>query len=244
MIWKPFFYKWHKWCSVAAGLLTFIWFGSGVVMMTPRSLFPAETVPAARQAALPDFREAKITLPAAIAALEAATGQPAEITGVSLRRVHGRLLYSFSAARNGQHFIDAISGARFIITEPIAREIALASLPGTGSLRSGSKIEQHGWEYSWGPLPAYRFEVGDSAGTIFYVGVPNGDVRACGRACRVRGFLADTHTLSFLRPIFPNWSVKLVMLVFSIIGLAMTMLGSAILWLHFRNWWQGRWRTA
>ena len=213
-------------------------------MMTPRSLFPAETVPAARQAALPDFREAKISLPAAIAALEAATGQPVEITGASLRRVHSRLLYSLSTPRGGPHFIDAITGEKFVITEDVAREIALTSLPGTGSLGSGSRIEKYGWEYNWGPLPAYRFEVGDSAGTIVYVGVSNGEVRACGRACRARGFLADTHTLSFLRPILPNWSVKLVMLVFSIIGLAMTMLGSAILWLHFRNWWQGRWRTA
>jgi hypothetical protein len=241
--WKPFLYKWHKWSAVAAGLLTLIWFGSGVVMMLPSPLFGSKAEPRDTSERL-DFRQATVTVPEAIAALEAATGQPAQVTGVSLRQFRGRLLYSLSTRGANSHLIDAISGAPFVITEAIAREIALSAVSSSASLGPATKIEESDSDYRWGPLPAYRFPVGDAAGTAIYVAIQTGEVRSTDRPGRIRGFLAGTHTLEFLRPMLPSRIVKLLMLVVSLIGVGMTMLGSAILWLQFRNWWQSRWRTS
>ena len=241
--WRPFLYKWHKWFAVAAGLLTLIWFGSAVVMVLPSPLFGSKATPR-DTAVAPDFREAKVTVPEAIAALEAATGQPARIAGVSLRRFRGRLLYSLSTPGGQSHFIDAISGEPFVITEPVAREIALSAVSGSPSLGAAERVERHSSDYEWGPLPAFRFKVNDAAGTTVYVGIQTGEVHSTDRLGRVRAFLVGTHTLQFLRPALPNWSVRLTMLVFSVIGVGMTLLGGAILWLQLRSWWQNRGRTS
>ena len=243
MNWKPFFYKWHKWFAVAAGLLTLVWFGSAVVMMLPDPLFGNKTTTRGPAETL-DFRQVKVTVLEAIAALEAATGQPAQITGVSLRRFRGRLLYSLSTAGEKSHFIDAISGEPFIITEQVAREIALSAVSSSASLGATTKIEKFDRDYTWGPLPAYRFQVEDPARTAVYVGIQTGEVHSTDRGGRIRAFLTGTHTLQFLRPILPHWSVKLTMLVFSLVGVGMTMLGGGILWLQLRSWWQNRRRTS
>lgn len=243
MNWKPFFYKWHKWFAVAAGLLTLIWFGSAVVMMLPNPLFGSKLSPRDTAEAL-DFRQAKVTVPEAIAALEATTGQPARITGVSLRRFRGRLLYSLSTVEGKSHLIDAVSGEHFVITEQVARDIALSALSGSASLGPATRIEKFDRDYPLGPLPAYRFQVNDGAGTTIYVGIQNGEVRSTDRLGRIRGFLAGTHTLDFLRPMLPHRSIKLTMLVFSLVGVGMTLLGCGILWLQFRSWWHNRRRTS
>lgn len=240
--WKPFLYKWHKWFAVAAGLLTLLWFGSAVVMMLPDPLFGSKAARRETAESL-DFRQVKVTVPEAIAALEAATGQPAQITGVGLRRFRGRLLYSLSTPGGKSYLIDAISGEPFIITEQVAREIAFSAVSRSASLGPARKIEKFDSDYNWGPLPAYRFQVEDSPGTAVYVGIQTGEVRSTDRLGRIRAFLTGTHTLQFLRPMLPNWSVKLTMLVFSVIGVGMTLLGGAILWLQLRSWWQSRWRT-
>lgn len=241
--WKSFLYKWHKWFAVAAGLFTLVWFGSAVVMMLPSPLFGSKIAPRAQAEAL-DFRQAKVTVPEAIAALETASGQPARITGVSLRRFRGRLLYSLSTPGEKSYFIDAISGEPFVITEQVAREIALSAVGSSVSLGNASKIDKFDGEYAWGPLPVYRFEVEDSAGTIAYVGIQTGEVRSTNRLGRIRAFLADAHTLQFLRPMLPGWSMRLTLLVFSGMGVGMTLLGLGILWLQLRGWWQNRWRTS
>jgi len=38
MNWSRFIFKTHKWLAVTAGLLTLIWFVSGVVMVLPVSV--------------------------------------------------------------------------------------------------------------------------------------------------------------------------------------------------------------
>jgi hypothetical protein len=243
MNWRPFLYKWHKWFAVAVGLLTFIWFASGVVMMLPSPLFGGKPGPRGPAEQL-DFRQAKVTVPQAIAVLETATGRPARITGVSMRRLRGRLLYSLATAGDKTYFVDAISGEPFSITEEIARQIALSTLGEGASLGPVSQVKKYGWEYTWGPLPVYRFEANDAAGTIVYVAMDTGESRTSDRAGRTRALLADSHTLQFLRPLMPQWSVKLTMLVFSAVGVVMTLLGGAILWLQLRTWWQNRWRTT
>lgn len=231
-----FFYRWHRWSAVAVGIPTLIWFLSGVVMILPRWLFETDRAGGQSAAAELNFRRAKVTIPEAIHTLDLELGHSVQVTSVRLQPAHGRLLYTVSTVGDGSHLVDAITGERFIITEQIGREIALSAFGGTTALGEPSKIARHDSEYPWGPVPAYRFNVQDATGTSIYVGAETGEIQIFDRRQRIRAFIGNAHTLGFLRPILPSWSVKSVVLLFSFVGVIMTVLGGSILWSQFSNW--------
>jgi len=235
-------FKTHKWLAVGAGLLTFIWFVSGCVMLLPPYVFG--TVPRLQSKApepAPAYKEIAVTVPQAIAAVEAAVGQPVEATGVGFRRVTGKLCFEISTAKNGTHLVDALNGKRFEVTEDVARQLVMGlDVPRNDLPWSVSTVREYDADYGYGPLPVYRIAILDPAGTVYYVDATTGEMNATNRAGRLRGFLAGTHTLGFLQPAMGGRALRVTLILFSILGTVMSVFGFWILWIQFRNWRAGR----
>lgn len=230
-------FKTHKWLAVGVGVLTFIWFVSGIVLLLPPYVFG--TAPVLKTKVTPNgpaYKEVVVTAPQAIAAVEEAVGQPLEATGVGFRRVGGKLCYEITTAKNGTHLVDVLDGKRVEITEDVARQMVLAvDRPFNSMPLSVSTVHEYDADYRYGSLPAYRIPVADSADTVYYV-TALGEMRATNRAGRLRGFLAGAHTLDFLRPAIGNRALHVVLLLFSAAGTAMSVFGFWILWIQFGNW--------
>jgi hypothetical protein len=247
---RRFVYKTHKWLAVGVGLFTLLWFASGIVMVLPQDILsrvaprpgsgPASPGPPAG----PSFNEVKVTVPQAIAAVEAATGRSIEVTGVSFRRLAGRLLYQIETANAGMHLVDAIAGTRVELTEDSARQMAGWVVQGRGRLREVSVLRQHDSRYSQGPLPAYRISVDDPTATILYIPIATGEIRVTTRPGRIRSFLVGTHTFQFLRPILSERSVRIGLVGMSIVGLLLSVFGFWILWIQLTSWWRRRQEIA
>ena len=244
---KRLVYKTHKWLAVGVGLFTLLWFVSGIVMVLPQDLLTrhgASGPASPRHPVAPSFNEVAVTGPQAIAAVEMATGQSVEVTGVSFRRWPGRLLYQIATANAGTHLVDAIDGKRVEITEDLARQIAASALQGRGQLREVSLLRKHDSEYRQGPLPVYRIIVDDPNATILYIPVETGEIHFTNRPGRIRSFLVGTHTFEFLRPILSERSVRIGLVATSFLGVLLSMFGFWILWIQLKQWWWGRQKRA
>jgi uncharacterized iron-regulated membrane protein len=231
-----FVYKTHKWLAVSVGFFSLLWFGSGVVMMLPQNLLGRPGANPAGASAGPDFKQMAITVPQAIAAAEAAAGRSTVATSVDVRTIEGRLYYQIALAKGGTHLIDAVSGTRLEITEEYAQQMAARLIGGRGKLGESGTVRAHNVEYSYGPLPVYRFVSDDAAATIVYVSPNTGEMRASDRRGRIREFIVGTHTFVFLRPLVTPRGAKVLLILSSFVGLVMTAFGSWILWIQFQNW--------
>jgi hypothetical protein len=98
-------YTSHRWLAASVGLLTFLWFVSGIVMMLPQNLISRPPAPAPAPPRAQTFRDATVTVPQAIAALEASLGQPVDVNDIGFRGLEGRLFYRISTADNGTHLV-------------------------------------------------------------------------------------------------------------------------------------------
>ena len=235
MNWSRFIFKTHKWLAVTAGLLTLIWFVSGVVMVLPVSVFGAPGPLNTTGSAGPGYKEIAVSIPQAIASVEAGLGREVKVTGIDFRRIAGRLLYRVQTDRAGAHLVDAVSGERYVIDEAVARELLRLADP-AASGGEMTLVREWDSDYRYGPLPAYRMSLGDAKRTNFYLGVETGEARATNRGGRWRGFLAGMHTFDFLRSWTNSVSHRLLLVVTSVIGTLMTLFGIAILWIQFVNW--------
>jgi len=236
---RTWMYWLHKWSAVAAVLLTLIWFASGIVLLFPSSWFIAAVQPGIGEGGTPGYREIKVSVPEAIALVEAELGQPLEIRAVAFQKVAGRLLYQLQTPSKESHLVDALTGERFILDEGTARGILERIAPGI-PVRESSVIRVLDSDYFNGPLPAYRFAMQDAALTNYYIAANTGEARATNRRTRWLRFFAGTHTLNFLRPRLGVNGVKGVLLLFSGVGTLMTLFGTVILWLQFRSWLERR----
>lgn len=239
MNWSRFAYKSHKWLAVGAGVFTLVWFASGVLLVLPARWFAA---PAESADAPPDFRSIRVSVPEAIAAVEAAQGRTVKVTNIRLRALGGRLAYVVTAG--GQHhLIDAVSGAPVRIDEAFAREI-LAATGASAPVREVLLLNRHEFSYPQGELPAFRFILDDPAGTWVHVGVASGEARVTTRRERAYNFLGGTHTFDFLRPYISDSRRRQALLLPSIVGSLMTLFGGWILWIQFVNWREARRRAS
>jgi uncharacterized iron-regulated membrane protein len=231
-----FVYKTHKWLAVGVGLFTAVWFASGIVMILPKDLLgKLRTAPVAAPA-VPDFKAMTVSVSQAIAAAEAAAGANMVISQVELRPIEGRLYYQISTAKSGTHLIDAVSGARLDITEEYAKQMATRLVGEGAAIQESETVRKHDRGYAFGPLPVFRFVFADAASTIVYVSPKTGEMTASDRKGRLRGFIGGTHTFEFLRPEMTDRGRRIVLIVFSFVGLVMSLFGSWILWIQFQNW--------
>jgi hypothetical protein len=221
---------------VGVGLFTLLWFASGIVMELPRNVLGGGGIRPAGSINAPDFKQIAISVPQAIAATEAAAGGGVLTTGVDLRAIEGRLFYEISTARSGTHLIDAVNGARLEITEEYAKQMAERVLGGQGPLQGVETLRKYGFEYTYGPLPVFRFAFADPAGTIVYISSRSGEMRVSNRNVRIRTFIAGTHTFDFLTPMIANRGTRIVLILFSFVGCVMSFFGFWILWIQFQNW--------
>lgn len=229
-----FVYKSHKWLAVGVGLLTLVWFASGVVMVMPGSILGG-AAPVPEPGKL-DYQAMTLSVAQAIAAAEAAAGANMVISQVELRPIEGRLYYQISTAKSGMHLIDAASGARLDITEEYAKRMASRLVSGGAPIQESEKVGKYDIEYAYGPLPVFRFVFADPASTIVYVSPRTGELRASNRKGRIRALIAGTHSFDFLQPLLENRGKRIVLLFFSFVGLVMSVFGSWILWIQFHNW--------
>ncbi len=232
---STFVFKTHKWLAVAAGLLTLIWFVSGIVMVLPVSIFGAPGPKSTAGPSSPGYKEVTVTIPQAIAAVELGLGRAVKVTGIEFRRIAGRLLYRVQTEGSGAHFVDAVSGERYIINETVARELLRLANPAAASGEM-TLVREFDSDYRYGSLPAYRLALGDAQQTNYYVGVDTGEVRATNSGGRWRGFIAGMHTFDFLRPVTSAWSHRVLLVGTSIAGTLMSLFGMAILCIQFVNW--------
>ena len=146
-----------------------------------------------------DYREVKVSLAEAIAALDRETGKPVDVSHVEFRSIEG-LLYYRVATREGVYLVSGRDAALLTVTEDVARRIAASKGASPKDIERTTLVRAHDQDYLWGPLPAWRIEVADDRRTAYYVEVPGGEVRTTHRWGRVLGFLTGMHTLDFLSP--------------------------------------------
>jgi len=231
-----FVFKTHKWLAVGVGLLTVVWFASGIVMMLPKDVLGRMRTAPVAAPAVPDFKAMTVSVSQAIAAAEAAAGANMVVSDVELRPIEGRQYFLISTAKSGTHLIDAVSGVRLDITEEYAKQMALRLVGGGVAIQESETVGKYGIEYDYGPLPVFRFVFADPASTIVYVSPKTGEMTASDRKGRLRGFIGGTHTFEFLQPSLENRGKRIVLIVFSFVGLVMSLFGSWILWIQFQNW--------
>lgn len=229
-----FVFKTHKWLAVATGLFTVLWFVSGILMVAPRNLLGGGSVPD-RPASEGGYKDVTVTVPQAVAAVEALMKAPQEIAAVELRHVNGRLTYGIRTPKWGTFLIDAMDGRRVEITEEVARQVATRAMGGRAQIREVTLLEKHTLDYI-GMLPAYRFTFDDPGATRIYVGQETGEMGSSDWKGRVRGLITGTHTFEFLRPVMSGRAVKVWLVLFSIVGTAMSVFGVWILWIQWKNW--------
>ena len=235
-----FIFKTHKWLAVAVGLFTFTWFVSGIVMVLPGSLFTGTYADRKADPAPPAFRDVAVSVPQAIAAVDAAAAKPVEVTEFGFRQVLGTLYFEIGTVKSGRHLVSTRDGVRLHITEDIARQIAAESFgPGVTGKRA-SLLNDYDSDYAYGPLPVYRLPLEDSRATIVYVARDTGEVRFTNRPGRLRGTLAGLHTFDFLGSFLSSRSTRLILILFSAVGTLMSLFGLAILCLQLRNWLAAR----
>lgn len=235
MNWNRLVFKTHKWLAAGVGLLTLVWFVSGIVLVLPLGWFGAPGPVSDEGPAGPGYNEATVTVPQALRVVEMAQGAAVDVTGIGLHRRAGRLLYAISTRRHGTHLVNALSGERLVINEDVARQFVGRAAPGA-ALGVVALLRAHDADYRYGPLPAYRVTMGDARRTSYYVAAETGEMRATNRGGRIRGFLAGLHSFDFLRPMMNRRGVSATLILFSAIGTLMSLFGLAILWIQFATW--------
>lgn len=231
-------FKTHKWLAVGVGLISFLWFFSGIFMTIPPRLLNALGVTeSSAKGPRNDYRGVKVSLADAIAAVDRKTEEALDVNRVEFRNIEGLLYYRIST-REGVYLVSGQDAALLNIDAEVAQRLAVSK--GLRSEHAGTTtlLRSHGGDYQWGPLPAWRIEASDASRTLYYVEVEGGEVRTTNRLGRVRTFLVGLHTLEFLNPYVSPRRIGLIMWVFSIVGTIMTVFGFWILWIQFQNWRQ------
>jgi hypothetical protein len=249
---QRFVFKTHKWLAAGVGLFTFTWFLSGIVMSLPGlqrpkaelgQASPPRAVATTRPDAQP-FRQIAVSIPQAIAAAEAAAGRRLRIEHVGIKALPGRLVYAIEAEGPETFLIDTGSGARVVIDEAFAEEIAQRVIGHRAAWEPATLLREHTSEYKYGPLPVYRLAARDAQRSIEFVSVADGDTTGSTRWGRWRTAITQLHTFGFLLPRYSGAAASLGLVLFGAVGLSMTAFGLWILWLQFLAWLRARRREA
>lgn len=237
-----FVFKSHKWLAVPTGVITFLWFFSGILMTVPNRLLRAVAGPQPQvgraQTGESPYRTLRISIPDAIAAVDRSGGHALNVRDVSMRSIEGQLYYRIST-EEGVRLVNGNDGSLLTISGDVARRILVHGGIPAEQLGAVAFLKEYNLEYPYGPLPAWRVESHDAKATIYYVGV-DGELRSSRRLGRIHEFLMGMHTLEFLSPWFRIGILRLIMWIFSILGTTMTLFGFWILWIQYKNWLERR----
>lgn len=234
MSWSRFIFKTHKWLAVAVGILTLLWFVSGIVMVSPGRW---GRPPGIGQTAGPGpgFREVNLTVAQAIAAVDAKVGRNVQVTEIGFSRIAGKLLYRVHTEGAGTHLVDAVNGEMVVIDAEAAQALLGEFLP-KDAPREITLLTSYNREYGIGPLPVYRIALADGNDTTYYVSTTTGEINGTNRITRWRGFFGGLHTFRFLDFVFDSNGVRLTLILFSLVGTVMSLTGLAILYIQYINW--------
>ncbi|MFN8570520.1 MAG: PepSY domain-containing protein [Gemmatimonadaceae bacterium] len=220
MSWKRLNYLLHRWTGIVLGLIVFVWFASGIVMM----YYPyPELTPRERLQALPGLELTKSTTLQSLEdvqrAWRAAVKDGAQPTAARLRRWNGHLAYALYAERGvhqeGVALVDAESGT---VLSPISATQALdearasAHLAGAGAVELLPRSDHYfmGSEKK-GTFPVYRVQFADPSRTAVYVAARTGEpVARVTRWARISTWLGTVpHWLYFQGLYYDHFDVWL-----------------------------------
>ena len=217
-------HKIHKWLWIFTGIFLLGWLVSGILM-----LLPTDALVGARPQVPPiPINYERIAIPPA-QAIEISRRQIARevpFKSIVLRSVHDRPLYAIKWQSAPEIVIDAVSGEPFRMSPPFARAIVRYNFPGVGSSLTVEKLDKHGLDYPWGPLPAYRVTSQDSPSTRYLVNPVDGKVFRSTPLSRARSAVIGMHEFSILKVIIPNDRIrKLLLLITAGIALVGALIG-------------------
>jgi uncharacterized iron-regulated membrane protein len=230
------FYAIHKWISAAAFVQLAIWTVSGFVFATvSQESIRSSPVEGAHRTVV------AAASPVSVARVLELHG-PA--SSVELRSTPQGLHY-LVRGEHGTVRVDARDGSLAPVTAPEAEAIAREDQPGQPSVRGSSRIESappieyRDCESGDCPLPVFRVELADAAGTVVYVDAATGDVTARRNdRWRTYDFFWSLHIMDYRgREDFNHWLIRGAAI------LAMCTVASGIILLAIRaGRWLARWR--
>jgi len=249
-------YLTHRWIGIALGLLVFVWFGSGIVLM----YYPYPELTESQQLSLLHGYEPDATLIGVKRAVElyaAQGGGQDSVAGARLERWDGHLVYALTREHRGRSQdiarIDARNGQ---VLTPISSETATRVAQAiVGPVAPVERVEllprsDHyfmGGEQRWA-FPVYRVRFGDNAGTAVYVSRNSGALPAVvTRATRITTWLGTVpHWLYFMWLYYDHpdaWMWVNLVLPGVAVGLALTGIILGVYQLFPRRR-RGEWRVS
>ncbi|MBI1790713.1 MAG: PepSY domain-containing protein [Acidobacteria bacterium] len=208
----------HKWIAVSCALFFVAWLVSGIAMV-----LPSEASAKSADNPAPDFRQVRVTIPQAIAVLEAGRAKPLRISEIRAAARGQDVIYEFTL-RNGQTLaVNAGSGASLEVTRDEAERNALAASGKGAQIASTALLTERESGY-WGPLPAYRVALRDDR--IVYVAAGTGKVDSISTPLsRLRAWLGGLHTFEPLRAAISGAGTKALLVISSVAGVAVVLTG-------------------
>ena len=112
---------------------------------------------------------------------------------------------------------------RVEFSDSLARSLARRALIDTTVAMSLTRLATHDARYSFGPLPAYRVEVGDAAGTIIHVAA-DGSLNPTTRFSRFRAVMGQLHEFQ-LRGRVPERPRRFSLMVSGLLTIVLVLTG-------------------
>lgn len=211
------FYKVHKWVGVAIGAVLLMWIVTGVLLSAGEGRGAGRADP-------PDYGKATVAPAAAAAAATAGDSGLRGIRTIELDRLGDRVIYRVKGSPRGTALIDAATGARIVITESLARELAQRTVPG-GTISSAELIRANDRGYP-GSLPAWRVRFADGEATWFHVGAQDGLISISTTTSRTSSTLHGLHTFGSLTALhIERRHIRLLLIGASLVALAVVVTG-------------------
>ncbi len=220
-------YRVHKWVALTVAGFLLAWLISGFVMAFPtvwlkklvqRGAVQAKS-PSVEATPMADFRDIRISVPEAIAVLEADLGRESHVTGVKVTRFGNGLAYEIARRGGSRHLVDALRGTRIVITQAMAEKMARAAAPNAGGIARTDLLSKRDFYYG-GPLPVYKIAFDDGWGTVVYVSAATGKVQNWNRLVRFRRWVVSLHGFEPLRLISDNNKIRVgLLLLFALVGI-------------------------
>ena len=221
------FRKWHRWLALIVGVQLFLWTLSGFYM----SLVPIENIRSEHLVKKTNL--SSLNQLGTLKSFQEILGkEDSEVLEVSLKMFLNHPVYEIRLADKASKIINARTGEIMSpISESLARDVALHSFAGKGSVRSIKLITDDVIEYR-GKYPVWRVDFDNWEQTSFYVSPENGKLTARrGLLWRVYDFLWMLHIMDYSqRSNFNNWWLVLA----AILALTMSATGLILLRYSFR----------
>lgn len=193
---SPLLYTLHRVVAAVALAQILVWTVSGLIFaILPGDRVSGAAVPRAHEAPIADVTA---VVPVAEALRRAREGGLPSVAKIELRATPGGAFY-VARGEGGAVRLDARTGAPAPVTVEEAEETARRDQPGEPPVVASERLEgSAGVEYRQKPLPAFRVELGDEAGTVVYVDAKTGDVTARRtRAWRLFDLMYSLHIMDY-----------------------------------------------